>query len=256
MPDQGLPGELRRWDGEPGTVSARVPNAAPDEDGQLPLPVPGALTDNPSDLTPDQGGTVHLPASTLASFVFAHPPHRVAGHCPRSPALTGAQRTPRRTRTASPARSPSGRRSPSLCAGVLGTDLPRALAAVYLGVSADHPVVLVPGPPAGRHWSALGLVPARTPPVPRRCGRPVGPSAESESIASFRLFRPTPLLRSSSARAMRSLSDRPNRSSRQTTSVSPARRCESACCRFGRSATPPAVSSKIRSHPVSLSASR
>ena len=25
----------------------------------------GALTDNPSDLTPDRGGTVHLPASTL-----------------------------------------------------------------------------------------------------------------------------------------------------------------------------------------------
>ena len=40
LPDQGLPGELRRWDGKPGTVSARVPNAAPDEDGQWPLPVP------------------------------------------------------------------------------------------------------------------------------------------------------------------------------------------------------------------------
>ena len=29
----------------------------------------------------------HLPASTLASFVFACPPHRAADYCPRFPAL-------------------------------------------------------------------------------------------------------------------------------------------------------------------------
>ena len=47
--------------GSPALFQPRVPNAAPDEDGQWPLPVPGALTDNPSDLTPDRGGTVQGP---------------------------------------------------------------------------------------------------------------------------------------------------------------------------------------------------
>ena len=49
-----------------------------------------------------------------------------------------------------------------------------------------------------------------------------------------------------------SLRDRPSLSSRHTTRVFPARRCENANCRFGRSAAPSAVSSKIRSHPASL----
>ena len=56
------------------------------------------------------------------------------------------------------------------------------------------------------------------------------PLLESVSMASWRLLSPTPRVRSSSARAMRSLSDRPRRSRRQTTRVSPVRRCESARC--------------------------
>ena len=92
----------------------------------------------------------HLPTSTLALFVFTPPSNQMVGYCTAFPPLTGPQRTPRRTRTASPARSPSGCRSPSPCAGVLGTNLLRTLAAVHLGVSADH-----------RSW----LHPAHTPTV-------------------------------------------------------------------------------------------
>ena len=46
------------------------------------------------------------------------------------------------------------------------------------------------------------------------------PLLESVSMASWRLRRPMPRVRSSSARVMRSLSDRPRRSRRQTTRVS------------------------------------
>ena len=82
------------------------------------------------------------------------------------------------------------------------------------------------------------------------------PVALSVSIASFKLFGPTPPLRSSSARETRSLSDQLSRSRNQTTSVSSAHRRESSCRRFGHSLAPQAVSSKIRSHPASFSASR
>ena len=47
---------------------------------------------------------------------------------------------------------------------------------------------------------------------------------ESVSIASFRLFRPTPWMRNASAREIRFLSARPGRSRRRTTSVPSARR--------------------------------
>ena len=82
------------------------------------------------------------------------------------------------------------------------------------------------------------------------------PLLESVSIASFRFLRPTPWLRISSARVMRSLSDLRRRSRHHTTRVSPVGRCESACCGFGRSPAPPAVSSKMRLHPASFSAAR
>ena len=67
----------------------------------------------------------------------------------------------------------------------------------------------------------------------RRISRPL---PESVSIDSFRLFSPAPWLRNASARAIRSLSERPRRSSRQITGVSSARRCASASRRPGRSA--------------------
>ena len=81
------------------------------------------------------------------------------------------------------------------------------------------------------------------------------PVGESVSIASFRLFRPTPSLRNASAHAIKSLSDRPAGPGARPRACRP-RRCESACYRFGHSAVPPAMSSKIRSHPASFSTSR
>ena len=68
-----------------------------------------------------------------------------------------------------------------------------------------------------------------------------------------------PRVRSDSARSIRSLSERPRRSSRQTTSVSPARKRSRASRRAGRSRASMTVSSKMRSQPsagVSLQGER
>src|SRR5258707_2693842 len=76
------------------------------------------------------------------------------------------------------------------------------------------------------------------------------------SMCSCRLMKPISCSLSSVTVAMSCLSVRPSRSSRQTTSVSPALRWCMASCRPGRSALAPLiVSVKIFSQPACVSAS-
>ena len=76
------------------------------------------------------------------------------------------------------------------------------------------------------------------------------------SMASCTLWKPTPRSRKAVTVSMRCLSDRPRRSSFQTTSRSPARRSAWARSRPGRSAlVPPALSVEIFSHPAAFRAS-
>ena len=82
------------------------------------------------------------------------------------------------------------------------------------------------------------------------------PSLVVVSMLSWRLRNPIPRSRRAASVSTRWRSDRPRRSSFQTTTVSPLRAKLRACSRPVRSApAPPAVSMKMRSHPALVRAS-
>ena len=167
------------------------------------------------------------------------------------PPFRRSPRTPRHRRRASSGRCPPGRRSPSPCAGATGRVRPRGGAAPRRAACGTRRRAHARERRPARRISAR----SNSASAPKMWNTS-WPALDSVSIASLRLRRPTPCVRKDSACAMRSLSDRPSRSSRHTTSVSPARSWASASRRAGRSAVPPAVSSKMRSHPASSNACR